>query len=55
MRVTYQILSRGTPNLENEVWVASANVMNGTETPEAAAKKLQDGLASWYGPQKNNK
>lgn len=52
MRSTYQILSRGTPNLENETWVATANVMNGTETPEAAAKKLQDGLDSWYKPAK---
>jgi raffinose/stachyose/melibiose transport system substrate-binding protein len=55
IRMTYQILSRGTPNLENESWVESANVINGTETPEQAAKKLQDGLASWYGPQKANK
>ncbi len=47
IRSTYQILSRGTPNLENETWVESANVINGTETPEAAAKKLQDGLDSW--------
>ncbi len=52
IRSTYQILSRGTPNLENETWNASANVINGTETPEAAAKRLQDGLASWYEPQK---
>ncbi len=53
IRSTYQILSRGTPNLENETWNASANVIRGTETPEAAAKRLQDGLASWYAPQKN--
>jgi raffinose/stachyose/melibiose transport system substrate-binding protein len=52
IRSTYQILSRGTPNLENETWVASANVINGTETPEAAAKRLQDGLDSWYKPAK---
>jgi raffinose/stachyose/melibiose transport system substrate-binding protein len=52
MRSTYQILSRGTPNLENETWVAAANVINGTETPQAAAKKLQDGLDSWYKPAK---
>jgi len=52
IRSTYQILSRGTPNLENETWNASANVIKGTETPEAAAKRLQDGLASWYEPQK---
>ena len=52
IRSTYQILSRGTPNLENETWNASANVIKGTETPEDAAKRLQDGLASWYAPQK---
>lgn len=52
IRSTYQILSRGTPNLENETWVASANVINGTQTPEDAAKKLQEGLESWYEPQK---
>ncbi|MEO5758656.1 MAG: sugar ABC transporter substrate-binding protein, partial [Mesorhizobium sp.] len=52
IRSTYQILSRGTPNLENETWVESANVINGTDTPEAAAKKLQTGLDSWYKPAK---
>lgn len=52
IRSTYQILSRGTPNLENETWNASANVIRGAETPEAAAARLQAGLASWYEPQK---
>jgi len=52
IRSTYQILSRGTPNLENETWNASANVIKGTETPEAAGKRLEDGLASWYAPHK---
>jgi raffinose/stachyose/melibiose transport system substrate-binding protein len=52
IRSTYQILSRGTPNLENETWNASVNVIKGSETPEDAAKRLQDGLASWYEPQK---
>ena len=52
IRSTYQILSRGTPNLENETWVESANVINGTDTPEAAAEKLQKGLDSWYKPAK---
>lgn len=51
IRSTYQILSRGTPNLENDTWNASANVINGTETPEAAGERLQKGLASWYAPQ----
>jgi raffinose/stachyose/melibiose transport system substrate-binding protein len=52
IRSTYQILSRGTPNLENETWNASANVIKGTEAPADAGKRLQDGLASWYEPQK---
>lgn len=51
IRSTYQILSRGEPNLENETWNASVAVIKGTETPEAAGKRLQDGLASWYKPQ----
>ena len=50
IRSTYQILSRGTPNLENETWNASVAVIKGTETPEAAGERLQDGLASWYKP-----
>ena len=51
IRNSYQILSRGTPNLENELWNVSAQVINGTMTPEAAAKQAQDGLAKWYAPQ----
>ncbi len=52
VRSTYQILSRGKPNLENETWVESANVINGTDTPKVAAEKLQKGLDSWYKPAK---
>ena len=51
IRSTYAILSRGTPSLENETWNASANVINGVESPEDAAARLQSGLASWYAPQ----
>ena len=50
IRSTYQILSRGTPNLENETWNASANVIKGTEAPADAAKRLQEGMDSWYKP-----
>lgn len=50
IRNSYQILSRGTPNLENEMWNVSAQVLNGTMTPDAAAKQLQDGLDKWYKP-----
>ena len=53
IRASYQILSRGAkPNLEDQLWVESANVINGTDTPEAAGKKLQAGLDSWYHPAK---
>jgi raffinose/stachyose/melibiose transport system substrate-binding protein len=51
IRNSYQILSRGTPNLENELWNVSAQVLNGTMTPEAATAQLQDGLKKWYAPQ----
>ncbi len=50
IRNSYQILSRGTPNLENEMWNVSAQVLNGTMTPEAAGAQLEDGLKKWYAP-----
>jgi raffinose/stachyose/melibiose transport system substrate-binding protein len=50
IRNSYQILSRGTPNLENELWNVSAQVINGTMTPEAAGQQLEDGLKKWYPP-----
>jgi raffinose/stachyose/melibiose transport system substrate-binding protein len=52
IRNSYQILSRGTPNLENELWNVSSQVLNGAETPEAGAKQLQEGLDKWYKPAK---
>ena len=52
IRNSYQILSRGTPNLENELWNVSAQVINGALSPEAAGKQLQDGLDKWYKPAK---
>ena len=52
IRNSYQILSRGTPNLETELWNVSAQVLNGKMTPEAATRQLQDGLAKWYEPAK---
>jgi len=51
IRSTYQILSRGTPNLENETWGASVAAIKGTATAEELGQKLQEGLASWYDPQ----
>ena len=50
IRSTYQILSRGTPNLENETWGASVAAIKGTSSPAELGQQLQDGLASWYAP-----
>ena len=50
IRSTYQILSRGEPNLENDTWNASANVIKGSESAADAGKRLQEGLDSWYKP-----
>ena len=50
IRNSYQILSRGEPNLENELWRVSAAVMNGSMTPEQAGQEVQAGLDSWYKP-----
>jgi raffinose/stachyose/melibiose transport system substrate-binding protein len=52
IRNSYQILSRGTPNLENELWNVSAQVINGSLTPDAGAAQLQTGLDKWYKPAK---
>ncbi len=45
-----QILARGTPNLNTEYWVTSANVIRGTMTPQEASQHMQDALDSWYTP-----
>ena len=52
IRNSYQILARGTPDLETVLWNVSAQVLNGTMKPEEAAKKAEDSLASWYQPHK---
>ena len=52
IRNSYQILSRGKPNLEDELWQVSAAVLNGKMTPEQATKRLQKGLDRWYHPKK---
>jgi raffinose/stachyose/melibiose transport system substrate-binding protein len=50
IRNSYQILSRGEPNLENELWRVTSQVMNGALTPADAAAEIQTGLESWYQP-----
>ena len=51
IRNSYHILSRGEPNLENDLWAKSVAVISGKQTPEDAAASLQEGLAKWYAPQ----
>ena len=51
IRSSYQILSRGEPNLENELWRLNALLLNGELTAQEAADEAQAGLASWYEPQ----
>lgn len=52
IRLSSQTLNRGIPQLENELWRVSAQVLDGALSPEEAAKQLQSGLAEWYPPQK---
>jgi raffinose/stachyose/melibiose transport system substrate-binding protein len=51
IRTAYQILSRGEPNNENDLWAANAKMLNGELTPAAAADMVQSGLEKWYAPQ----
>lgn len=50
IRTAAHMLSRGTPNLEDEFWAAGAGVINGTLAPEAAAQRLQFVLQKSYKP-----
>ncbi len=52
IRNSYQILSRGEPSLENEIWSTSVQVIKGALTPADAGKQLQTGLDKWYKPAK---
>lgn len=54
IRNSAQILSRGEPELELEIWEASVGVMNGTLSPQQAANRLQRGLETWYQPQQDS-
>lgn len=54
IRSSYQILSRGEPNLETELWRLNALLLNGEMTAAEVGAELQAGLASWYEPQAGN-
>jgi raffinose/stachyose/melibiose transport system substrate-binding protein len=49
IRPFYQVLSRGSQSAEELNKIVSASVINGSITPEEAAKRMQDAI-SWYKP-----
>lgn len=51
IRSSYQILSRGEPNNEQDLWSVSAQLLNGELTLQEAADIVQSGLEQWYEPQ----
>ncbi len=52
IRLNAQIMSRGTPSMENELWSVGSQVINQKMTPKDAAAQIQSGFAKWYAPAK---
>ncbi len=52
IRLNAQIMNRGTPSMENELWTVNSQVLNGKMTPKDAAERIQGGFAKWYTPGK---
>ncbi|MBN8488808.1 MAG: extracellular solute-binding protein [Burkholderiales bacterium] len=50
IRLNSQVLNRGTPPMENELWNVGAQVLNGKLAPKDAAARIQTGLAKWHKP-----
>jgi len=51
IRLNAQILNRGEPSMENQLWNINAQVLNGKLSGREAADKVQSGFAKWYKPQ----
>ena len=52
IRLNAQIMSRGTPSMENELWNVSSQVINQKMAAKDAAAQIQTGFAKWYTPGK---
>jgi raffinose/stachyose/melibiose transport system substrate-binding protein len=50
IRLNAQVMSRGDPSMENELWTVNSQVLNGKMTPQDAAARIQNGFAKWYKP-----
>ncbi|MDY0747467.1 ABC transporter substrate-binding protein [Paucibacter sp. R3-3] len=48
IRLNAQIMNRGKPPMENEMWTVDSQVLNGKMTPKDAAERIQSGFAKWY-------
>lgn len=51
IRFNAQVLNRGQPSMESELWNVNAQVLNGSLGAAEAAARLQEGFAKWYKPQ----
>jgi len=51
IRLNSQVMNRGMPSMENELWNVNAQLLNGKMKPQDAANKIQAGFAKWYAPQ----
>jgi raffinose/stachyose/melibiose transport system substrate-binding protein len=51
IRFNAQVLNRGQPSMESELWNINSQVLNGKLAPKDAAARLQNGFAKWYKPQ----
>lgn len=50
IRLNAQVLNRGTPSMENELWNVGAQVLAGKLAPKDAAARIQAGLEKWHKP-----
>lgn len=50
VRLNAQVLRRGAPSMETVLWNVNAQVLNGTLTPQEAARSLQGSFVRWYKP-----
>lgn len=51
IRLNAQIMNRGEPSMENQLWNVNAQVLNSKLAPKDAAAQIQAGFSKWYKPQ----
>jgi len=48
IRINAQVLNRGQPSMEVELWNVTSQVLSGSLAPRDGAARLQEGFARWY-------